>query len=85
MGTPDTATLNRLRARSVVQAVLHFKERAVPPGTRFNYTSADNLVLGLVLAAATGRTVADYAREKLWGRLAPNAMLSGGSAATAKN
>jgi len=69
VGTPDTATLNRLRARSVVQAVLQFKERAVPPGTRFNYTSADNLVLGLVLAAATGQTGSDYASEKLWGPL----------------
>ena len=36
------------------------------PGARFSYSSAESLVLGLVLAAATKRTVADYATEKLW-------------------
>src|SRR5262249_21573927 len=63
--TDDTAILNRFRQQSVADAVRRFNERAAPPGTRFNYTSADNLVLGLVLAGATRRTVADYAREKL--------------------
>src|SRR5262249_54469223 len=62
----DTAMLNRLRRQSVAEAVLHFNRRVAPPGTRFNYTSADTLVLGLVLAGATGRPVSDYAREKLW-------------------
>ena len=36
------------------------------PGVRFSYSSAESLVLGLVLAAATKRTVSDYAAEKLW-------------------
>src|SRR5262245_13864448 len=36
-------------------------------------TSADNLALGLTLAAATRRTVADYAREKLWEQLGAEA------------
>jgi CubicO group peptidase (beta-lactamase class C family) len=62
----DTAILNRFRQESVADAVRRFNERAAPPGMKFNYTSADNLVLGLVLAGATRRTVADYAREKLW-------------------
>ena len=62
----DTAILNRLRRISVLNAVLQFNERIADPGTRFNYTSADTLVLGLVLAAATGRSVGDYTREKLW-------------------
>ena len=66
LATDDTAILNRVRNQSVAEAVLRFNERAAPAGTRFNYTSADNLVVGLVLAAATRRTVADYAGEKLW-------------------
>lgn len=73
LATEDTAILNRIRNQNIADAVLHFNERIAPPGTRFNYTSADNLVLGLVLAAATRRTIADYAREKLWEPLGPEA------------
>jgi CubicO group peptidase (beta-lactamase class C family) len=47
-------------------AVKQFNARYANPGTRFSYSSADTLVLGLVLAGATKRTVSDYAAEKLW-------------------
>ena len=47
-------------------ALKQFNTRRDAPGVRFSYSSAESLVLGLVLAAATGRTVADYASEKLW-------------------
>ena len=47
-------------------AVKQFNTRRSPPGARFSYASAETLVLGLVLAAATKRTVSDYAAEKLW-------------------
>jgi CubicO group peptidase (beta-lactamase class C family) len=40
--------------------------RYAQPGQRFSYSSADSIVLGLVLAGATRRTVSDYASEKLW-------------------
>ena len=43
-----------------------FNTRRSPPGARFSYSSAETVVLGLVLAAATKRTVSDYAAEKLW-------------------
>jgi CubicO group peptidase (beta-lactamase class C family) len=46
--------------------VKRFDFRLTDPGTRFSYSSADTVVLGLVVAAATGRTLSDYAREKLW-------------------
>ena len=39
-------------------------ERA--PGERFHYSSADAQVLGLVLRAATGKTLSDYLSEKIW-------------------
>jgi CubicO group peptidase (beta-lactamase class C family) len=49
-----------------LNAVKQFNARRSPPGERFSYASAESLVLGLVLAAATKRTVSDYAAEKLW-------------------
>jgi CubicO group peptidase (beta-lactamase class C family) len=47
-------------------AVKRFNTRYAVPGERFSYSSAESVVLGLVLAGATGRTVSDYASEKLW-------------------
>jgi CubicO group peptidase (beta-lactamase class C family) len=47
-------------------AVKHFNTRRSAPGARFSYSSAETVVLGLVLAAATQRTLSDYAAEKLW-------------------
>jgi CubicO group peptidase (beta-lactamase class C family) len=37
--------------------VKQFNTRLSPPGVRFSYSSAESLVLGLVLAAATKRLV----------------------------
>jgi CubicO group peptidase (beta-lactamase class C family) len=48
------------------EAVTHFNERAVPPGTKFSYASVETQVLGLVLRQAIGRPVADYLSEKIW-------------------
>jgi CubicO group peptidase (beta-lactamase class C family) len=49
-----------------VSALKRFNSRYSPAGERFSYSSAESLVLGLVLSGATGRTVSDYASEKLW-------------------
>jgi len=49
-----------------VGAVTEFNERAVAPGTKFSYASVETEVLGLVLAAAVGRTVSEYLQEKIW-------------------
>jgi len=54
-------------------AVARFNTRLAEPGQRFSYSSAESLVLGLVLAGATGRTVSDYANEKLWAPLGAEA------------
>lgn len=40
--------------------------RATTPGTVCHYNSMDTQVLGMLLRAATGRTIADYMQEKLW-------------------
>ena len=49
-----------------VSAVTPFNERAVPAGTKFSYASVETEVLGLVLAAAVGRSVSEYLQEKIW-------------------
>jgi CubicO group peptidase (beta-lactamase class C family) len=54
-------------------AVKRFNSRYAPPGRQFSYSSAESLVLGLVLAGATSRSVADYASEKLWAPLGAEA------------
>ena len=66
----DISTLARLTVGpdsiGSLAAVKQFNTRRAAPGARFSYSSAESLVLGLVLAAATKRTVSDYAAEKLW-------------------
>ena len=39
---------------------------AEPPGTVFNYSSGDTMLLGGVIAAATGESVGDYANSRLF-------------------
>jgi CubicO group peptidase (beta-lactamase class C family) len=58
-------------------AVKQFNTRGSPPRARFSYSSAETVVLGLVLAAATKRTVSDYAAEKLWQPLGAEADATG--------
>jgi CubicO group peptidase (beta-lactamase class C family) len=41
--------------------------RVQPQGAVFNYSTVDSGVLGAVLAAATGRPLADYCAETIWG------------------
>jgi CubicO group peptidase (beta-lactamase class C family) len=66
----DIYTLARLTLEQdpagSLAAVKQFNTRRSPPGGRFSYSSAETVVLGLVLAAATKRTLSDYAAEKLW-------------------
>jgi CubicO group peptidase (beta-lactamase class C family) len=40
-----------------------------PQGTKWSYNSCDTEVLGLVLRAATGKGLAEYASEKLWSKI----------------
>jgi Asp-tRNA(Asn)/Glu-tRNA(Gln) amidotransferase A subunit family amidase/CubicO group peptidase (beta-lactamase class C family) len=40
--------------------------RAAEPGTRWNYSTGETQLVGALVAAATGRHVADYLSEKIW-------------------
>ena len=37
-----------------------------PPGENFDYMSCNTQLLGFILKKATGKTISDYASEKLW-------------------
>ncbi len=49
--------------------VVRAATRTAPAGERFNYSTFDTQILGWVLEAATGMSLATYASEKLWTQL----------------
>ncbi len=66
-GQDDHARFNATVRRSGnLAAMRQVAERADPAGERFNYGGAQTQVLGLVLRAATGRTLCDYIGDKIW-------------------
>ena len=70
--TPDSAI--RRFERAVVTGgdivdIVRTLPRSGPAGERFNYSTFDAQLLGWVLEAATGQTLAAYAGDKLWSHL----------------
>ncbi len=69
-GKDDVAALARKtlyqQGPGGADTVAGFTERVNPPGTKFYYSSGESEVLGLVLRAATGKTLAEYLSEKIW-------------------
>jgi CubicO group peptidase (beta-lactamase class C family) len=57
-------------------ALMYIKQQPVLPYKTsrnfFTYKSGDTQLLGLVLEKATGRSLSDYAAEKLWQPLVQN-------------
>jgi CubicO group peptidase (beta-lactamase class C family) len=49
--------------------VVRSLHRVSEPGERFNYSTIDAQVLGWVLEAASGKSLAQYAAERLWSRI----------------
>ena len=54
-------------------AVKQFNKRGAPPGTNFNYSSADSTVLGLVLRRAVGVPLSEYLSTRIWKKLGAEA------------
>jgi CubicO group peptidase (beta-lactamase class C family) len=52
-----------------VAEIVRSAPRSAGRGQRFNYSTFDSQVLGWVLEAATGETLASYASRKLWQRI----------------
>jgi CubicO group peptidase (beta-lactamase class C family) len=44
-------------------------KRARQPGTYNHYVSIDTQVLGMILVKATGQSITDYMKEKLWSKI----------------
>ncbi|MGF6946211.1 CubicO group peptidase (beta-lactamase class C family) [Streptomyces auratus] len=68
--TDPDATISRFEHAVMGDGSLLEVLRTVPsaakPGTVFNYSTMDSQVLGWVLEAATGMSLARYAAERLW-------------------
>lgn len=82
LGTTDDSYLAKLldstyRRKSGTGAMSFVKrldaDPSTPQGTKWNYNSADTQVLGLVLRAATGKTVTEYTSEKIWSKIGAEA------------
>lgn len=66
----DVNRYSRSLARKVPGGVLTLMRalpRAHAPGTVWNYNTGDTYLLGALISAATGRTLADVMTEKVWG------------------
>lgn len=66
----DVAQLSRAwsrQERSFAQVLAGMTEREAVAGQRFKYISADTQVLGMVVARATGRPLAEYVADRIWG------------------
>jgi CubicO group peptidase (beta-lactamase class C family) len=61
-----TADTYYRRGKAGASSLRRVRDAAAPPGTMFNYSSADTFALGLVLRGAIGGDLAVYAAEKLW-------------------
>jgi CubicO group peptidase (beta-lactamase class C family) len=65
----DAIVLNKMRfAAGALETT-----RANAPGSTFNYSTLNTMVLGWILENATGQTIEDYTRDKLWGPLGAQA------------
>jgi CubicO group peptidase (beta-lactamase class C family) len=55
-----------ISGKGTVNSIIQFNRRIAPPGRRFHYASIEPDVLGMVLRAATGKSLSDYLQEKIW-------------------
>ncbi len=65
----DVAMFNETEPESGETALLSYLkrlERAHPAGTVFNYSTGETNLVGVLVASATGKPLADYLSEKIW-------------------
>lgn len=83
LGRDDNTKLNVASRRGdspgMAALLAQYAAREAPSGSRFHYASSESMVLGLVLIAATGRSLAEYASEKLWRHIGAEADASWGT------
>ncbi|MDM0043603.1 serine hydrolase [Variovorax dokdonensis] len=65
----DVARFNNHKPEEGVDALVSYMRRlprAAPPGTRWNYSTGETNLVGVLLARATGKPLASYLSEKIW-------------------
>jgi len=65
----DVARFNNHRPEDGVDALVSYMRRlprAAPPGTRWNYSTGETNLVGLLLSEATKKTLSAYLSEKIW-------------------
>lgn len=68
-GADDVSRLSRAVATgwpATVEVLRQLQDRHSPPGAKFVYASAETEVLGRVLTAATGKTMAELTQQWIW-------------------
>lgn len=65
----DVARFNNHQPEEGVDALVSYLRklpRAVPPGTRWNYSTGETNLVGVLVVRATGKPLASYLSEKIW-------------------
>jgi CubicO group peptidase (beta-lactamase class C family) len=65
----DVARFNSHKPEEGVDALVSYMRqlpRAAPPGTRWNYSTGETNLMGIVLSRAIGQPLATYLSEKIW-------------------
>jgi len=67
--TSDVALFRNEDPSDSVSAVVSYLRRlprAHPPGAKFNYSTGETNLVGILVEAATGKVLSDYLSEKIW-------------------
>lgn len=62
----DVAQLEHLDSEEALIDYMSRLPKVAPPGTRFNYSTAETNLAGAVLKSAVGKTLTEYATEVVW-------------------
>jgi CubicO group peptidase (beta-lactamase class C family) len=65
----DVARFNNHKPEPGVDAIVDYLRklpRAAPPGTRWNYSTGETNLVGILVNRATKKPLADYLAEKIW-------------------
>lgn len=65
----DVARFNNHRPEPGVDALVSYLRRlprAAPAGTRWNYSTGETNLIGILVSQATGKPLAQYLQEKIW-------------------
>ncbi|HNJ45898.1 MAG TPA: serine hydrolase [Ottowia sp.] len=68
----DVARFNNHKPEPGVHALVSYLRqlpRAAPPGTRWNYSTGETNLVGILISQAVGKPLTEYMQEKIWSRI----------------